>query len=226
MSLDVWPALPLVIEGCVSEMSMNNVIAELKHGDRIYKIDLKSSTNLRIETLWTAMQVSFPELTDLSLSLKVLLYVPVLPDSFLGGSAPRLLSLLLNIIPFPRLPKLALSTTRLVEPRLIQIPHSGYFSPEAMTTCLSVLTSLKSLQLQFESSQSCPDQESQRSPPTRFILSALYYFSFKEVNEYLEDLVSQIDAPRLFQLWTELFNDIDYDTLELNQFITRTPIFI
>ena len=41
----------------------------------------------------------------------------------------------------------------------------------------------------------------------------------QRVNECLEDLVSRIDAPRLFQLWTKLFNDIHYDTLELNQFI-------
>ena len=58
-----------------------------------------------------------------------------------------------------------------------------------MATCLSTLTSLETLQLDFESLQSSPDQEIQRSlPPTRSILPALTGFWFKGVNEYLEDL--------------------------------------
>jgi hypothetical protein len=87
-------------------------------------------------------------------------------------------------------------------------------------------TSLETLQLEFESPQSCPDQENRRSPPpTRSILPALTKFSFKGVSEYSEDLVSRIDAPRLYRLSTTFFNDIDFDTPELNQFISRTPTF-
>jgi hypothetical protein len=93
-----------------------------------------------------------------------------------------------------------------------------------MATCLSMLTSLEELQLEFESPQSCPDQESRRPPPpTRSVLPALTNFWFKGVNEYLEDLVARIDAPRLYRLSTTFFNDIDFDTPELNQFISRTP---
>jgi hypothetical protein len=43
--------------------------------------------------------------------------------------------------------------------------------------------------------------------------------------QYLEDLVSRIDAPQLYQLSTTFFMDIDFDTPELNQFISRTPTF-
>jgi hypothetical protein len=93
-----------------------------------------------------------------------------------------------------------------------------------MATCLSMLTSLEELQLNFESPQSCPDQEKRRSPPpTRSILPALTSFWFKGVNEYLEDFVSWIDSPRLSLLSTTFFNDIDFNTPELNQFISRTP---
>src|SRR6266566_1783271 len=83
---DVWPVLPLLIQGNVSETSLNNVIAELEHSDRICKITLicHTSSNLQLEKLWTAMQVPFPELAILSLSCKDLLYRPVLPNSFLG----------------------------------------------------------------------------------------------------------------------------------------------
>jgi hypothetical protein len=214
---------------------VDDVIAKLKHGDRIYQIGLDFSfdTTLPIEKLWTAMQDPFPELADLYLSLKRLPYVPdlpdsflgvpVLPDSFLGGSAPRLRYLALTSIPFPGLPRLISSATHLVKLGLVNIPHSGYISPEAMATCLSMLTSLESLQLEFGSPQFCPDPEVRRSPPTRSILPALTDFSFKGVHEYSEDLVSRIDAPRLHRLSTTFFNDIDFDTEELSQFISRTP---
>jgi hypothetical protein len=92
-----------------------------------------------------------------------------------------------------------------------------------MATCLSSLTSLKTLQLQFESPQSSPDQENRPSPPlTRSVLSALANFSFKGVHDYLEELVARIDTPRLYRLSTTFFNDIDFDTPELFRFITLT----
>jgi len=213
--------LPLLIQGNVSEASVNNVIAKLEHSDRICQISLNFYTS-QIENLWTAMQVPFPELAVLLLGSMSI--GPVLPDSFLGGSVPRLRSLALLAIPFPGLPKLLLSATHLVHIRLLDIPHSGYISPEVMATCLSMLTSLETLQLRFESPQSCPDNENRRSPPpTRSILPALTFFSFKGVDEYLEDLVFWIDSPRLYNLSTTFFDNTDFNTLELNQFFSRTP---
>ena len=222
-TLDVWPALPLLIKGDVSESSVDNVIAVLEHSDRICQMGLRFCSTSRIEKLWTAMQVPFPELTSLYLSTEGLSYLPVLPDSFLGGSAPRLRFLCLNAIPFPVSPKLLWSATHLVHLWLLNIPHSGYISPEAMVACLSMLTSLAQLLLEFESPQSCPDQEIRHSlPPTRSVLPALTSFSFKGVSEYLEELVARINTPRLLQLWTAFFNDIDFDNPELIQFITLT----
>ena len=92
-----------------------------------------------------------------------------------------------------------------------------------MATCLSVLTSLEELFFQFESPQSSPDQENRRSsPPTCFILPALTKFSFKGVNEYLEELVARIDTPRLCRLRTTFFSDIDLDTPELIQLVSHS----
>jgi hypothetical protein len=51
-------------------------------------------------------------------------------------------------IPFPGLPNLLLSATHLVQR---DIPHSGSFSPKAMLTALAVLTSLETLDIEFES---------------------------------------------------------------------------
>ena len=223
-TLDIWPPLPLVIQGDLSDSSVDNVIAKLKLSDRICKIELNCHTTLQIEKLMTAMRVPFPELTSLYVSFRGVSYDPVHPDLSLGGSAPRLKRLSLVAVPLSGLPKSLLPATHLVGLWLLHIPHSGYISPEAMVTCLSMLTSLDRLQLEFESPQSCPDQENRRSPPpTRSVLPALTFFWFKGVNEYLEELVARIDTPRLCQLSATYFNDIDFDTPELIRFVSYTP---
>jgi len=171
------------------------------------------------------MQVSFPELTELRLSSDGET-PPVASDSFLGGSAPHLRVFQLSGIPFPGLPKLLLSATHLLRLELSNIPHSGYFSPEAMAALLSVLSSLKTLFLRFQSPRSRPDWERRRPPPPkRFVVPTLKHFHFKGVIEYLEDLVTFIDAPQLNALRITVFNQIDFDCPRLAQFISRTPIF-
>jgi hypothetical protein len=174
------------------------------------------------------MQVPFPELKALALALSYRVRsddVPILPDSFLGGFAPRLRSFYLSAISFPGLPKLLLSATHLVDLNLHHIPHSGYISPEAMATCLSMLTSLETLRLEFESPRSSPDLKSRRPfLPTRSVLPTLTILGFKGEFEYFEGFVAQIDTPRLYQLFIELFDNIDIDTPQLIQFISRTPI--
>ena len=76
---------------------------------------------------------------------------PVVPDTFLGGSAPRLRNLNLSGIPFPTLPKFLLSCHDLVDVRLWEIPNTAYISPEAMSTALSASSKLKSLSIRLES---------------------------------------------------------------------------
>ena len=223
ISQGVWPALPLYIKGNVYKKSVDNVIAELKHSDRIRQILLVLRTTLQIEEIWTQMRVPFPELAYLSLANFSSSDVPVLPDSFLGESAPRLRFLRLHSIPFPGLSRLLLSPTHLVRLYLHNIPHSGYISPEVMATCLSTLTSLKELLCQFESPQSSPDQESRRSSSlTRSVLPALTKFRFKGENDYLEELVARIDSPRLHELEATFFNDINFNTQELIRFVSHS----
>jgi hypothetical protein len=221
-TLDVWPALPLFIECIGKAKSVDNFVTVLECSDRVRSIrlmDLKSSDS---EKLSAAMQVPFPELTFLELWSNDET-LSVLPDSSLGGSAPRLEHLWLDRIPFPGLPKLLLSTTHLVDLYLDNIPHSGYIPPEAIVTSLSTLTRLEQLWLQFKSPQSRPDPAHQRPPPpTRSVLPNLTYFRFKGDSEYVEVVMAHIDAPRLLDLHTTLFNDIEFDTPQLTQFIGRT----
>jgi hypothetical protein len=203
--------------------NLDNVFAVLERSDRVCRITLWEVESSDLEIILAAMQQPFPELTYLWLHSDGEM-VPVDPDSFLGGSAPRLECLYLGGIPFPGLPKLLLSATHLVDLHLYRIPHSGYISPEVMVTALSSLTSLDDLWLEFQSPRSCPDQASRRPPPsTRSVLPILGYFGFKGVTEYLEDLVARIDAPRLNSLQIFFFNDTVFDTPYFIQFISRTP---
>jgi hypothetical protein len=200
---------------------LDNIIAVLEYSYRVRIINLRRISSSHLGKLSAAMQAPFPELTDLELwSFGEV----VLPDSFLGGSAPRLRYLHLNGIPFPGLPKLLLSATYLVNLKLWRIPHSGYISPDAMLTVLSTLTSLESLRLEFQSPLSRPDPANRcPPPPIRTVLSILTRFLFKGDSEYLDDLVAHVVAPRLSQLHITFFNQIIFDTPQFIQFICRTP---
>jgi hypothetical protein len=217
-TLNVWPPLPLHID-CQAIGESADIVAVLERSDRVCFINLKTF-GLEVSA---AMQVPFPELTYLRLSSNGET-VSALPDSFLGGSAPRLKYLWLEGIPFPGLPKLLLSAANLDHLVLYNIPHSGYFPPEAIATALSTLTCLEVLQLFFESPQSRPDPDHQRLPPlTHTVLPNFRTFQFKGNSEYVEVVVAHIDAPRLIQLHTTLFNDIVFNIPQLSQFISRTP---
>jgi len=209
-----------------SSPGADDIIVALGQSSRVREVELWGLEGRPLDRVLAAMQVPFPDLRELQLSSngEICETPPVVPDSFLGGSAPHLRIFRLKGILFPGLPKLLLSTTHLVHLYLSNIPHSGYISPEAMAALLSVLSSLESLILRFQSPQSRPDWESRRSPlPKRSVIPALTYFDFKGVIEYLEDLVTCIDAPRLFRFHIAFFNQIDFDGPRLAQFIGRTP---
>ena len=222
--LDIWPALPLVIDGILTSRSgTDNIIAALEQSDRVCQVNLISSSR-ELEQVLTPMQVPFPELTDLRLFSFV--ETPAIPDSFLGRSAPRLQCLALQSIPFPGLPKLLLSATHLTRLILSDIPHSGYISPQAIVAPLSMLSSLKELSLGFRSPQSSPDWESPSLPPPKrstSFLPALVRLGFRGVPEYFEQVVTRIDTPQLCVMDIRFFNQIDFDFPRLVQFINRKP---
>ena len=224
-TLDICrPPFPLVVDDVAGPTEdMDNVVAALERRDRVDKIYLSEVNSSSFGKVFAAMQEPFPELTFLELWSNEE-PVTIVPDSFLGRSAPRLSYLALNGIPFPGLPKLLLSATNLVHLVLSNIPHSGYISPDAVVTALSALTSLGSLVLEFQSPRSHPDQASRLPPPpTRTVLPALTSILFKGVCESLDDLVARIDAPQLNNLYIMFFNDVVFDAPQFIQFISRTP---
>jgi hypothetical protein len=222
--LDVWPPLPIVIYQYARPNSGgDNIIAALERNDRVCKITLKLDLQRDREKVSDAMQKPFPALTNLIL-LSSGSDIEIVPDSFMGGSAPRLQVLQLERVPIPGLPKLLLSATDLVLLILRHVPHSGYISPEAIVTCLSTLPRLKKLSLGFESPRSRPNRESRPlPPPTRSVLPALRKLYFTGVCEYLEDFVARIDSPLLHFLDINLFHPPIFDIPQLTQFISRTP---
>jgi hypothetical protein len=217
--LDIWPPLPLVIydfdDGPADQAEMDNLIAALERNDRVCHIKLGCFSSPDI-TESAAMHKPFPELTELDLGT---FPGPVLPDSYLGGTAPRLRFLYLDQIPFPGLPKLLLSATHLVHLSLDDIPRSGYIPPEVMATVLSASTSLESLHLQL----GYPPLRPPLPPLTRAILPSLRAILFRGASEYLEEILARIDTPQLDDLDITFFKQTIFDTPQLFQFISRRP---
>jgi len=210
---------------------VDNIIAALEHKDRVYEMIVFNATSSEMEEIMAAMQEPYPVLKYLKLKPSFMFgEAPTVrvPDSFLGGSAPRLRMLFLDRIqlPFLGLQKLLLSASGLNSLLLKNIPDSVYFSPDAIVTCLSALSWLKELDISFQSPRSRPVRESRHPPPlTRILLPALTKLTFQGVSEYLEDLVAQIDTPSLQALSITFFHDLFFHTPQLSRFISRAPRF-
>jgi hypothetical protein len=229
VNLDIWPAIiPIIVHlRYFRARKLDNVIAAIKHNDRVSNIDFRLFYDIsQLEEVVSVMQVPFPALTELRFIVTEF-FTTVIPDSFLGGSAPRLQLLQLKNIEYPGLPKLLLSATNLVALQvLLPHSHSCYISPDAMATCLSALVHLKLLILEFESPQSRQDQESRHlPPPTRTLLPALTLLRFKGLHEYAEDLMTRVDAPLLHRLYITFFNETVLAIPQISQFVNRIPKF-
>jgi hypothetical protein len=231
-NLDYWPViLPLVIDypGLVSSVRTpgggDNIVAALTHTDRIYRVNIYATSSL-FRKMATVMQKSFPVLTSLELTwdhedLSGLL--PVLPQGFLGGFAPRLEYLHLSGVSFPRLPTLLLSASNILTLRLVDILQG--IPPETMVAGLAVLTRLSTLFIEFNWEMSQPGQWRSRSnPPMPTILPALTKFCYQGYSEYLEDLLALIDTPLVNEIKIEYFL-ADIQVPQLFRFIGRTRNF-
>ncbi len=224
-TLGYLPALPIVIHfpGYIEDSDEDNIIVALEHPDRVHVLKLNMPCSLS-EKVATVTQMPFPALTHLRLESKDR-PIPVLPDAFLGGCAPRLQKIYLDGIPFPAAPTLLLSARDLVDVDLRDITDAGYISPEAMAASLAVLPRLKYLTLGFRWGTSYPNRI--RLPPItrRAVLPALTRFHFDGLREYLEDFVVQIDAPQLSRIgigYLDEDEDVNPQNPQLFKFIDRS----
>ena len=227
--LDTWPPLPIDI--WVSDIDLrfgriDDTIAILKHSnDLIQKIKVQGSSKYPFQRTLATMQKPFPCLTELIItSTSGRSEEPVIPDSFLSGSAPFLRSFQMRNFKFPRvlLHYLRLSTN-LVELRLSRIPdHKGIISPEAALACLSALTRLETFELGIQFFF-LPWRSQVPPPSTRCILPALTSLEFDGPINYLEHLIAPIDSPLLDNLDIILHYRPVSDAPQFAQFIDRTP---
>jgi hypothetical protein len=199
-SLDIWPRLPIVISFSPTDMSdQESVIFALQHRDHIVDVNFSGISRSWLQKISAFMQAPLPALTKLALSAKSSL---ILPETFLGGSAPRLRSCMLNGIAFPALPTLLTSTRQLVRLFLHDIPNTGYIPPEVMAPCLATLPNLEWFRLRFRSplGSIAPPDLSSPLPLERTNLPVLAIFHFEGHSEYLEQVLARIDAPSLHHL--------------------------
>ena len=223
--LDVWPTLPIIVMclpwRSVYEKGVENLIAALEHRDRISRIYILTLIS-PLQKLVAAMEGPFPILTLFHLT-RAHRSLTALPETFLGGSAPRLRSFLVWGTPFPTLPQFALSATQITDLDLLDLrfsQESGYFSPEVMVTCMATLRNLESLSLGIRFLRSSPDRSSS-PPPTSAVLPALTSLYFKSSSEYFNDLVARIDTPVLERLTVAFFQDTISHTRPFHDFIER-----
>ena len=243
-TLDVWPEdLPLCVRcaGTGDKIGANadNIIAVLERSNRVVEITLSEVCERSFSILSKAMQKPFPKLKELTIRKFhiSLAHPPIIPESFLGGSAPSLKFLMLDNVKFGALPNLLWSTSNLVNLIIQELPYFGHIPPREMLAILSALTCLEYLWLElnnFRFNQQGLELESRPShPPThsqadRQVLPSLTFFHFEGLADYLEDLLVDIDAPQLSCMRTSLENHTEssrnIDAPQLIQFICRTPI--
>ena len=223
-TLDCWPALPIVVEyGGLPALDpptpkdQANIIAALKHPDRVTSISL-TVTNSLLRTL-SAIERPFSELEDLVLLFRHTARL-TLPSAFRWGL--RLRTLHLTGAADPALPGLLFPSTGLVDLQLNNIPKDGYFTPEAFVNALSGMTQLRTLSLHFLSFT--PHRKPLGLPPQlgdRVVLPALTCLKYRGTSMYLEGLVARIDAPRLGGIGIALFCRPKMDASQLGRFINR-----
>ena len=223
-TLDCWPTLPIVVRYGGSTgldpptpEDEGNIIAALKHSDRVTSIWLTVTRSLLKRV--SAIKRPFSELEELVLLSQD--SVPVtLPIAFRWG--PRLRRLRWTRIAFPALLHLLCSSKNLVDLQLHEVLNLWHFSPEVLTNALSGMVQLRSLSLHFRPS---PGYRTAPSPPVeRIVLPDLSRFNFRGNAQYLEGFVARKDAPRLWDIEVSFVDEIIFELQALSVFIDRIPM--
>ena len=229
--LDIWPALPIIIDASFDGgKDEDDIVGALEDRDRIVEISLWGLTKSQVKKCLRVMQQPFSVLTSLHLSIGYGKVVHVNTDTFLGGSIPRLKILSLSGCHFSALPTLLSSANELVDLHIGEFPVTGrgHISPEAMTTCLSSLSRLRSLSIYFRWRTGFTYSMSQRSPPSTLaptVLPALTNLSLGGPHGYFADLLSRIDTPVLEDGNVEFYDIPNFYGPQISQFIHRTGMF-
>jgi hypothetical protein len=227
-NLDCWPPIPIAIRFCPDLFSLSideedSLFAACEHPDRIRQICLDEIDNSVLSKVFLMMRQPFPVLTHLTIRALYYGERPVIPSGFL---APCLQYMYLEGIPCPELPILLSSPSDIVH---LYLNDTLLQKPEVVVACLAALPRLEFLHIEFEyhieydSAESMATSRPYRTllpPITRTSFPVLSSFEFFGTSEYLEDLISQIDSPRLDQIYIEYsYQPFDIQIAQLFQFI-------
>ena len=201
-----------------------NVLAALRYPDRICEIDLTVTRSL-VARSYASLRAPFPALERLRLRSQDYMGSLILPTAFLGGAATRLRDIHLESTVCPMLPRVLSFAHELVSLRLDNIPISGYISPDFLATGLAATTRLKHLVILFLPPMLKNMRITASSPQNRAVLPALTDFQFRGDVDYLENLVTRIDAPSLEKFTATLFEQSSFDIPHLSRFISRAKAF-
>jgi hypothetical protein len=231
--LDTWPPLlPIIIRYSPCdpvEDGEGNIIAALGLRERIIGISFERiESSEELGTFAAKMRKPFPALTQLRVACDDYYFGPaIVPKSFLCGSAPELRSFTSHNMAYLELPKLVLSSPRLVTLSLRALPTDTHFiSPEMMVTYLAAIPTLQEFSVGFrwQSLESRPVPMD--SPPqTRVVLPALSHLRFQGASKYLEDFVALLETPSLNNLSIVFFIHNIFHVGHLCDFIDRAESF-
>jgi hypothetical protein len=163
--LDIWPSLPIVISSscnCGSETCLDNIMTALGHRHRVCQIELFLVWEMFDNCIFEALDQSFPKLAALKLHSSEPYRDSIFPTSGQNlGCITHLRSLSLSCFSIPGLPNLLLSSTDLVDLRLMEISTLVFISPDKMVTALSALAKLQVLHFgpKFDEDDLHPDWE-------------------------------------------------------------------
>jgi hypothetical protein len=223
--LECRPPLPIVLRyGGSRELDSptpvdeNNIMMVLQHTDRVVSINLTISRSL-LEKLH-AIERPFPELEDLVL-LSQHNKLLTLPNAFRWGL--RLRRLHSTGVVFPSLLQLLSSSRNLVDLHLHKVLDPSLISPIVLIVLLSGMTQLRSFSLHFFSDYDYPDPLP-APPGKRVVLPVLSHLDFRGNVEYLESLVTGIDAPRLGHIEVAFSNVGTPELSKLSKFIDKIGI--
>ena len=225
-SLAHLPPLPLVIDYCnmttpwVRQDELS-ILTGLQQRERVRRLSLQVPSP-HLDICLTTMSDLYPILEDLSLSSTTEEDTSLaLPRTF---NAPNLRYFALRGVGFPTELPFFTYLTNLVTLALIRIPAPYYFPPGHLVTQLQGLLHLEELSIGFAVPIPLPSNEAELlpAPIPRVTLPTLKRIMFRGVAVYLENLVSQINAPLLEQLIVTLFFELAFTLTALTHFIHTT----
>jgi hypothetical protein len=193
----------------------DNIVATLKHSDRICSISLIVTRSL-LKQLGTVVQ-SFPELEDLVLQCRSL-YMPF-PPYFRWGTHLR--SLRLTGISLSALPQLLSSSQNLVDLQLHDMVNTRKLPPQTLASAVSGVTQLQSLSLHFHVLFHHSHVDIPPFSGERLISPALTHLKIRGIkDDYLNGFVTRIDTPHLADIEIMLVYRPDID-VPFRKFIDR-----